>query len=555
MTRRWMIIAVALQGLTLSCDSSSPAGSGTRALPTGPLNTVTPIGLTAKAVAWNEIDLSWPRASNAATGYEIFRSITGVTGTYSLLSSVGSSVTTYADGGRSGSTQYCYEVRSYKIAGKNTQYSTFSGSACATTPAPPVSAPSQADAVPTGSSSISLSWVDNSSNEDGFRIERADATGGPWTQVGTATANVTAISQPVTAEHVSCFRVIAFNAAGPSSPSNTDCTTSPAAPTNLTLKNPGQLSVQLAWQDNSSVEDGYIVSRLDPTGWGSVAKLAANATGFTDRGGAAGHKYVYRVQATKDGGYSDFSNELTVTLPDAEQVIPPAAPVDFSAHYFADNEYGWLYFYAIWSNASGTEDGFRVEVSGDGVTDWQTYGTADANSTSFQVKLSLWDNLVPISQCFRAIAFIGKVNSEPSKVSCTDWNKPPTNLTATAVDGQSIDLSWADNASYELGYFIYRSTLVDRDYEFVASVPANTTAYRDSGLASGQEYWYFVIVYRDENVGGDAFDYSDRVSATTLTGAVDAGAPGVTSVVTVPSKIVKRSLRGRPLVRNLPKRK
>jgi len=547
MTRRWVLIAIFAQGLALACDSTSTTGVKQIEVASGPSYTVSPSGLTANPVAWNEIDLAWPKASNAATGVEIFRSTSGPGGAYSLAGSVSANVTSYVDLGRSASTQYCYEIRTYKTAGRNTSYSSFSAPACATTLPPPVNAPSQVDVVPTGSASTSISWIDNSTNEDGFRIERANAIAGPWTQVATAPANATTISQAVVAEHLACFRVIAFNAIGPSSPSVGDCATSPAAPTSLRLKNSGQLSVQLGWQDNSAVEDGYIVSRFQPlSGWTSVAKLAANATGFTDTRVNAGEKYTYRVQATKDGGYSDNSNEVTVTLSGVGQVIPPAAPGDFAVSYFADNSYGWLYFNSAWTDLSDNEEGFRIEVSGDGVSGWVTYAIADANATAFGLQLDLWSNLAPISQCFRVIAFIGDVNSEPSKVACTDWNRPPTDLVATAIDQNSIGLTWTDNAYYELGYFIFRSTAVDGDYEFVANVPPNTTTYEDTGLASGQEYWYLVILYRDSNVGSDIFDYSDRVSATTPSSPA---ASGSLSVPPAPSKIVKRSLRGRTIVK------
>jgi hypothetical protein len=549
MTRRWVLVAIFAQGLALACDSTSTTGVNQVPVASGPTYTVSPSGLSANPVAWNEIDISWPKGSPSATGYEIFRSSNGAAGSYVLAGSVGASATSYADPGRSASTQYCYEIRTYKIAGKNTSYSSFSGPACATTLPPPVNAPSQVDVVPTGSSSASISWADNSSNEDGFQIESANAIGGPWTQVATAPANATTISQAVVAEHVACFRVIAFNAIGPSSPSVADCATSPAAPTKLTLKNSGQLSVQLGWQDNSGVEDGYTVSRFQPlTGWTSVAKLDANATDFTDTNVAAGEKYTYRVQATKDGGHSDSSNELTLTLSGVGEVIPPAAPTGLAVTYFADNSYGWLYFDALWADESVNLDGFRIEVSGDGVSGWVTYAIVDGNATNFAQQLDLWSSLAPISQCFRVIAFIGNLSSKPSNVACTDWNRPPTDLAATATDQQTIDLTWTDNAFYELGYFIFRSTAVDGDYEFLGSVPANTTTYSDSGLASGQEYWYLVILYRDANVGSDIFDYSDRVSATTPSDPAAVGASGSLSVRAAPSKIVKRSLRGRPIV-------
>ena len=550
MTRRWVLVAIIAQGLTLACDSTSTTGLHQLPVASGPSYTVSPSGLTATAIAWNEIDIAWPKSSNAASGYEIFRSLTGPTGTYFQAGSVAASATTYADGGRNASTQYCYEIRSYKIAGKNTQYSSFSAPACATTLPPPVNAPSQVDVVPTGSSSVSISWIDNSSNEDGFRIERASTVGGPWTQVASAPANATTFSQAVAAEQVACFRVIAFNAVGPSSPSAADCATSPAAPTKLTLISSGQLTVQLGWQDNSAVEDGYFVSRYQAlTGWANVAKLGANATGFTDTQVAGNQKYTYRVVAIKDGGFSDYSNEVTVTLSGVGLVIPPAAPTDFAVSYFADNSYGWLYFNAYWADASADEDGFRIEVSGDGVSHWVTYAIADANATTIGLQFDLWSNLAPISQCFRVIAFIGDINSEPSKVVCTDWNRPPTDLAATAIDQQTIDLSWTDNANYELGFFVFRSTAVDGDYEFIANVPANTTTYRDTGLASGQEYWYLVVLFRDGNVGSDIFDYSDRVSATTLSDPTAGAASGSRSVGLAPSKIVKRSPRGRPIVK------
>jgi len=238
-----------------------------------------------------------------------------------------------------------------------------------------------------------------------------------------------------------------------------------------------------------------------------------------------------------------------VTLSGVGEVVPPAAPSDLGVSYFADNSYGWLYFNSAWTDASDNEDGFRIKVSGDGVSGWVTFAITDANATTFGFQLDLWNNLAPISQCFRVIAFIGNLSSKPSNVACTDWNRPPTDLAATAIDQQTIGLTWTDNASYELGYFIFRSTAVDGDYEFVGNVPANTTSYQDTGLASGQEYWYLVILYRDSNVGSDIFDYSDRVSATTLSDPAVGGASGSRLVGPAPSKIVKRSPRGRPIVK------
>jgi len=102
--------------------------------------------------------------------------------------------------------------------------------------------------------SVALSWTDNSANEDGFRIYRSSDGGAVWTLAGSVGPNITSW---VTQQQV-CYRVVAFNAGGDASPSNTACTV-PAAPTNLTLTWVGPDAVEYRWADNSVMEDGYEV--------------------------------------------------------------------------------------------------------------------------------------------------------------------------------------------------------------------------------------------------------------------------------------------------------
>ena len=69
---------------------------------------------------------------------------------------------------------------------------------------------------------IALSWSDNSSNEDGFNVERAPAGSGSWSAVGATVANTTAFQDTT----VSCgtsydYRVSAFNCAGASGTAQT----------------------------------------------------------------------------------------------------------------------------------------------------------------------------------------------------------------------------------------------------------------------------------------------------------------------------------------------
>jgi hypothetical protein len=260
------------------------------------------------------------------------------------------------------------------------------------------------------------------------------------------------------------------------------------------------------------VEDGYRVSRSDTSGaWTDLARLPANTTTYSDATVSANATYVYRVQALKDGGSSDYSNEAVGVIATSR----PSAPSDLAVTIWADQEgYGWLYFNASWTDASTNEEGFRLEVSDDGVSGWGTESGAPANVSSSFAKYDLL-LAAPFGACYRVIAFNAAGDSDPSSVFCTGWGEYPSDLVGTAVDQQSIDLSWTDNARFESGYWVIRAKSSDGMYEFVASLPANATSYHDTGLASGQEYWYTVSVAYPQNGISDYFNYA-WLSASTL---------------------------------------
>jgi PKD repeat protein len=88
---------------------------------------------------------------------------------------------------------------------------------------PPVStAPSNLLATAISRSQINLTWTDNSTNEDGFKIERcAGATCTNFSQIATVATNVKAYSNTGLKKNTSYrYRVRAFNAAGNSAYSN-----------------------------------------------------------------------------------------------------------------------------------------------------------------------------------------------------------------------------------------------------------------------------------------------------------------------------------------------
>ncbi len=89
-------------------------------------------------------------------------------------------------------------------------------------------APGSLSATAVSSSQIDLSWTDNSTNEDGFRVERS-MDGNSFSDIATLNANTTSYSDTDLNESTTYYyRVLAFNSSGDSDYSNTDSATTQA---------------------------------------------------------------------------------------------------------------------------------------------------------------------------------------------------------------------------------------------------------------------------------------------------------------------------------------
>ena len=78
---------------------------------------------------------------------------------------------------------------------------------------------------------ITLSWADNSSNENGFEIQRKIGTSGTFIQRAILGINATSyVDTGLTAATTYCYRVRAFNSAGNSAFTPEGCKTTPSGP-------------------------------------------------------------------------------------------------------------------------------------------------------------------------------------------------------------------------------------------------------------------------------------------------------------------------------------
>ncbi|CAN5667055.1 glycoside hydrolase family 44 protein [soil metagenome] len=89
----------------------------------------------------------------------------------------------------------------------------------------------------------------------------------------------------------------------------------------------------------------------------------------------------------------------------------------------------------------------------------------------------------------------------------------PSNLTATAVSTNQINLTWADNAGNEQGFGIERCNGSScTNFTQIVTLGPSVTNYSNTGLSRNTTYSYRVRAY---NASGNS-PYSNRVSAKTL---------------------------------------
>jgi len=90
-----------------------------------------------------------------------------------------------------------------------------------------------------------LDWVDNSSNETGFEIERQLPGSSIWSLLAATVMDTTSYTDALSLIGM-CYRVRAFNAAGFSGYTNVACVEQGQAPTDLTITPGENLDVRVA---------------------------------------------------------------------------------------------------------------------------------------------------------------------------------------------------------------------------------------------------------------------------------------------------------------------
>lgn len=187
-----------------------------------------PSDLEAVYINSSEIRLSWEDNSDDETEFRIERMISGVS--WSRIATVGKDVTSYTDKKFAMDTKYVYRVRAHNDYG-DSEYSSTASVLTAEAP----DAPSELKATAVSPSQATLSWKDNSDDEQYFKIERKKQ-GGSYATVGTVYRNITSyVDTGLDKNTKYYYRVGAYNGSGSSAYASEISVTTPGDETIIKL--------------------------------------------------------------------------------------------------------------------------------------------------------------------------------------------------------------------------------------------------------------------------------------------------------------------------------
>lgn len=342
--------------------------------------------------------------------------------------------------------------------------------------------------------SVTLTWTDVATDELLYEVQNcegagcedfADVANSPRAADSSA-IEVSNLSQATPYR----FRVRSRNSAGSSEWLSTEeVLTDPTAvlpPTSFTITNRTDVSVQISWIDNADNESSYYVEScrgFNCTNFQAVSGSPfATGTGtVTVLGLIPSENYRFRVKALNTVTESAFLTSGNVKM-------APAAPATFAIGAISENSISFS-----WADYATDEDAYLVErCVGSGCS---SFSSVSGSPLSANVA-SHTENGLAENTTYRFRVRASNSNGQSNYLVgsyVTTLLAAPSSLNLTEKTDTSLRLAWVDKSFSETGYRVERcSGVACSSFAVIASLPANSSSYVDSGLTPSSAYRYRV---------------------------------------------------------------
>jgi fibronectin type 3 domain-containing protein len=289
----------------------------------------------------------------------------------------------------------------------------------------------------------------------------------------------------------------------PAAPANLTVTIVPAARAKAAAPTAANPQVTLTWDDAADSEAAFVIERSVNGGPFTQLALApafsgTGSTSFVDVTTTAGNAYAYKVAATNVSGSSAFSNIASISIP-----AVPTAPTGLAAVL-----QGWPSVILSWTDTADTETGFVIERAANGGA-FAPIATAPAFNGVGLVSYTDATVLPGSGYTYRVMAVNLGGASAPSNtagVAVPAAPAAPNQVRLALAAGPKINLTFADNATNETGFYIHRKVNTNA-WAVVALLPARAgmgdVTWSDPNVVAGSTYAYRVVAIN--NVSPSAF--------------------------------------------------
>ncbi len=486
----------------------------------GPNRPAEPLAFNGSALSKTEISLFWtsdPNDPNPASHFELFRARESEP--LEFLDLLPASELTYLDIGLEPNTNYRYEIRAYNDSGASggVESSVIKTQVDSKSP----TAPTNLTIIDQNTYSVSLDWDESSDDvgvykydvyKEGVKVKSVDSSEAMvynllpnqiyrfYVKARDVTGNESAKSE----------RVMVVTSAN----SNAEAAFSFDNHVNDVTGNGTNISINgNPTYSTSDVMEGMASLSFDGTG--DYLDLDVNNRfihgEFTERSVAFwmksldlnGTHDIYDEGGSTNGfGIRTVGNVLDFSVQDNHDIQSVT-----SSSLVSDT---WYHVAAIFNNGTmslfinGEEVGRKEDLLYDHVSQHTDAGGLGATngSNAFDQNGSNFVGLIDDFQIFGTVLDYNDVqqlfNPEDPVEVPNEYVEAPSEITATVLSYESIEVNWIDNSNNEVEFRILRSQGFG-NFLPIASVAENTTTFIDTGLEPSTEYFYQVVALSEYN--------------------------------------------------------
>lgn len=438
--------------------------------------------LSVSSTTDSSVELAWTDDISNESGYRVYRDTSaGVDRTQAnQVADLSANTESYTDTSLTDSTEYYYVVEAYNVD----ETAASSEVAATTDPA----APSDTTLDTTTSREITVSWTDNSTNEDGYRVYRSQSDGGYTEVADLATDTTTYTDTGLEDGEQYWYYVEAYVGSKTASGASVSGVTPLPSASSLAVVESAQDEATASWTNEDNSSDGSIAVERSTDGFSSVTTVAGglspSTTEYVDTTVDGTETYEYRIERTTDHATATSGTaSVTINGPpwfssNAEQPTNGATGVSRSPTLTVE---------------VNDPDGNPVDVTFYDASDDTQIGQTQTDVPSGSSTSVEWSGRdFATTYSWYAIADDGLETTQSPTFSFTVADGIPQNVAVSATAENEVTVEW-DAVAVAAGYYVYRaasSGSTASDYTQVADV--TSPPFVDTDVVDGERYYYRV---------------------------------------------------------------